>query len=225
TIQHALARGIEAVFQLEQGEILVEPTPDTENRNALLFYEAAEGGAGALAQLPGHTGKLARVAAMALEIMHYDRNSFDAARTDPARLAERGKPDCVAGCYRCVLSYFNQTDHEHIDRRDGHALAFLLRLEAFSGNPAAMDTASPRSGTGAECTVPPDDAPYELDGMHFEKIWRRARLIVIDEGAIGQDLHAGLVARGIRVLERPNDPADLADFEAERNRVLEDAYR
>ena len=43
TIQHALARGMEAVFQLEEGEILVEPTPSSDERNALLFYESAGG--------------------------------------------------------------------------------------------------------------------------------------------------------------------------------------
>ena len=222
TIQHALARGIEAVFQLEQGEILVEPTPSTENRNALLFYESAEGGAGALAQLSGRTDGLARVAEKALEIMHYDRASFGAARTDLAGLAERNKPDCVAGCYRCVLSYFNQPDHEHIDRRDDHALSFLLRL-AFSGSPSTMAASSPTAGTGAGSSVQPDDTAYVVDGVRFTNIWRRARLIVVDEGEIGQELRAKLVARGIRVLERPNDPAARVGFEAELNRLLEGA--
>jgi hypothetical protein len=40
TIQHALARGIETVFQLEEGEILAEPTPNRADRKALFFYEA-----------------------------------------------------------------------------------------------------------------------------------------------------------------------------------------
>ena len=51
TIQHALARGVEAVYQLEEGEIQVGPTPSRKDRRALLFYEAAEGGAGALSRL------------------------------------------------------------------------------------------------------------------------------------------------------------------------------
>jgi hypothetical protein len=41
TIQHALLRGIEAVFQLEQGEILAEPMPSREARSGFLLYEAA----------------------------------------------------------------------------------------------------------------------------------------------------------------------------------------
>ena len=35
TIQHALARGVEAVYQLEEGEILGEPTPSRKERLGL----------------------------------------------------------------------------------------------------------------------------------------------------------------------------------------------
>ena len=36
--------------------------------------------------------------------------------------------DCVAGCYKCLLSYFNQPDHSLIDRRDPAAKRFLIEL-------------------------------------------------------------------------------------------------
>jgi hypothetical protein len=51
TLQHALLRGIEIVFQLEEGEILGDPLPTRENRRAILFYEATEGGAGVLSRI------------------------------------------------------------------------------------------------------------------------------------------------------------------------------
>jgi hypothetical protein len=35
---------------------------------------------------------------------------------------------CVAACYRCLMSYYNQPDHELLDRRDEQARNFLLRL-------------------------------------------------------------------------------------------------
>ena len=214
TVQHALARGIEAIFQLEEGEILAEPTPSTEDRNALLFYESAEGGAGALAQLVSEAdGLIQTIAQKALEIMHYDPASFVAARADVGELAERGTPECVAGCYRCVLSYFNQPDHEHIDRRNHKALSFLLRL-------AHAEVIPCRPSVKADSLVPPDDTPLIVDGVCFPKVWRKARLIVIAAGEIDEKLRRKLISKGIRVLERSNDPATQAAFEAEISALL-----
>lgn len=39
-----------------------------------------------------------------------------------------GESTCEAGCYQCLLSYFNQPDHENIDRRNQDALKILLGL-------------------------------------------------------------------------------------------------
>ena len=72
TLQHALLRGIEAVFQLEEGEILAEPMPTRDERNGFLLYEATEGGAGVLTRLVAEPDSLADVAREALEIMHFD---------------------------------------------------------------------------------------------------------------------------------------------------------
>ena len=109
---------MEAVYQLEEGEILVEPTPSRKDRRALLFYEAAEGGAGALSRLTEEKSAFRTIARKALEIMHYDPASLeDAAVRGPSALVNVPDARCVAGCYRCLLSYFNQPDHELIDRR------------------------------------------------------------------------------------------------------------
>ncbi|MCK5749202.1 MAG: DUF1998 domain-containing protein, partial [Oricola sp.] len=72
TAQHALLRGIEIVFQLEEGEILGEPLPDRENRRAILFYEATEGGAGVLGRIMREPDLLNRVIREALALMHYE---------------------------------------------------------------------------------------------------------------------------------------------------------
>ena len=62
TLRHGLLRGIETVFQLEQGEILSESLPSREDCRAILFYEASEGGAGVLSRLAIEPDALARVA-------------------------------------------------------------------------------------------------------------------------------------------------------------------
>ncbi len=216
TIQHALVRGIESVFQLEEGEILVEPAPSSDERNALLFYESAEGGAGALAQLVSWNDGLMQVAQCALEIMHYDSASFGEAKGNPERLSETGEPACVAGCYRCVLSYFNQPDHELIDRRDPAALSFLLRLAHADHSDADQ---AQKSGT-SDHTPAPDEKPLVIEGMVFRNIWRSARLVVVEEGEGNEGILEKLVSKGVRVMERPADPGRRAAFDEELHEVL-----
>ena len=129
TLQYALKRGIEAAYQLEESELLAESLPDSKQRLGILFYEATEGGAGVLTRLATDPTALKRVARLALRNMHFDVPddpnapwpAFDA-RQDQAGT------HCVAGCYRCLLSYFNQPDHELINRRDEAALHTLWRL-------------------------------------------------------------------------------------------------
>jgi hypothetical protein len=129
TLQHALKRGIESHFQLEEAELLAESLPDPRNRTGVLFYEATEGGAGVLTRLVGEPGTLAAVARRALALMHYNV-TLESPAPLPAfdDLGDVAGTTCVAGCYRCLLSYYNQPDHELIDRRDSTVLRTLWRL-------------------------------------------------------------------------------------------------
>ena len=119
TLQHALVRAIETEHVLEAGELLGEPLPTRDNRKAILFYEASEGGAGVLKRLMDGPERWQRLAEVALDMMHY--------RIIDGRV-EAKDDACVAGCYRCVLSYYNQPDHELIDRRDDAVIDVLLKL-------------------------------------------------------------------------------------------------
>ena len=127
TVQHAILRGIEAVFQLEEGEMLAEPMPTREVRNGFLLYEATEGGAGVLTRLVSQEKGLAAVARRGLQIMHLAVGD-DSLPDSPSDLSDQPEAACVAACYRCLMSYYNQPDHESIDRRDEDARAMLLRL-------------------------------------------------------------------------------------------------
>ncbi len=133
TLEAALARGIGQEFQLEDSELAVEPLPDTENRQALLFYEASEGGAGVLRRLAEGQQELSSVARRALEIMHfsYNKDAADVSELDET-IDPNGKPPCVDGCYRCLLSYFNQPEHVYINRKDPEAVRLLLALARSS---------------------------------------------------------------------------------------------
>ncbi len=131
TVQAALKRGIEMTFQIEESELVAEPLPKQDDRKSLLFYEAAEGGAGVLTRLSTDPESLSLVAGKALEIMHFNVPSGPWDFQQLAQLEKKDELDnalCEAGCYQCLLSYYNQPDHENINRRDEDALRLLVAL-------------------------------------------------------------------------------------------------
>jgi hypothetical protein len=158
TAQYALERGIETTFQLEDSELTSEALPDNGNRGRILLVEAAEGGAGVLRRLATEPAALPRAAAEALRICHVDP---DTGAEDPDA--------CVRGCYRCLLTYGNQTAHERIDRR---AVIRLLRAlaagctspltPATSGTPAPRPADAPGAHRGAD---PPAAASSRVEQL------------------------------------------------------------
>lgn len=204
TLQHALLRGIEMTFQLEEGEVLSEPLPSRDERNALLIYESTEGGAGVLARLVSEPGALRRVIDAAIQICHFDLEHFEAHGRAADALQDKGDPKCVAGCYRCLLSYYNQTDHDVIDRRSLQFHDLLSRLSRVeldtttTAGEAATDNDF-AAALKAHGLPPVDGKPYDIEGQQVVHIWREHKFAVISpelEQAIGQ----ALVDRGIAYL-------------------------
>jgi Domain of unknown function (DUF1998) len=131
TLQAALKRGIEMTFQIEESEVVAEPLPTHEDRKAFMFYEAAEGGAGVLTRLATDPAAMAQVADAALRLLHHNAPTGNWTFADLPSLEQKttgGANICEAGCYQCLLSYFNQPDHEHINRRNEEALQLLVAL-------------------------------------------------------------------------------------------------
>jgi hypothetical protein len=186
TVQHALLRGIEAVFQLEQGEMLAEPMPTRDVRNGFLLYEATEGGAGVLTRLVGEEGGLATVARTALQVMHLTVGDGPLP-AGASELADQPGTACVAACYRCLMSYYNQPDHEVLDRRDETARELLLRLargrttsrpNRRSHFPAPVDGEDSQEGRwlaeAARRGIPAADAePLVAGERRLRLVWRR----------------------------------------------------
>ena len=143
TIEAAIMRGIVQVFQVEDSELIVEALPNSSNPNAIMIYEAAEGGAGVLTRLVSDSALIGEVAKTALATMHY--KNLTANTVEEIIASEEKKPDgyaiCEAGCYQCLLSYYNQSDHEIIDRRDPDSVNFLLQLTKAGVNTAGSEQA------------------------------------------------------------------------------------
>jgi Lhr-like helicase len=216
TLQHALARGLDMVFQLEEGETLSEPTPSTANRRAILAFEATEGGAGVLGRLINQPDSLARVARAALELMHLDNIDAAIAAGDPALLRDVEGAECVKGCYRCLLSYYNQPDHELIDRTNVEALRILLRLGRSTVTPqrAGSSGDNPWANALRRWGLPiPDSTPLALDDVSLPLVWRSylvvAATVPLPRKAMEAASAAGFVV--FNIPDRPGDspPADL----------------
>ena len=102
-LMYALKRAIEAVYQLESSELAVEPLPGNTGDHAwsrLLFFEAAEGGAGVLRRLATEDGQLRIVARKALELLHFNPDTGE-----DLHRAQYAREDCAQACYDCLLSY------------------------------------------------------------------------------------------------------------------------
>lgn len=102
TLQHALKRAIESVFQVEPNEIGVSMMGDPACPNILL-YEAAEGSLGILSQFVDDTTTFRGVIERAEQVCRFDDEEYKA----PAS-------------YDDLMSYYNQRDHQRLDR-------FLIR--------------------------------------------------------------------------------------------------
>jgi superfamily II DNA/RNA helicase len=98
TLQYALKRAIENLFQLEPNELGVVSLGADETPNILL-YEAAEGTLGVLAQFVESQEVFRKVIEEAIRLCRYD----DAEYKGPAS-------------YDDLLSYYNQREHKIIDR-------------------------------------------------------------------------------------------------------------
>ncbi|MCL4761658.1 MAG: DUF1998 domain-containing protein [Burkholderiales bacterium] len=216
TVQYALKRGIEAVFQLEESELLAEPLPDRKDRKGVLFYEATEGGAGVLTRLVHDEDALARVAHAALRAMHYNVPDFGQPMPAPDALADVRNADCVAGCYRCLLSYFNQPDHLILNRQDKLAVGILLHLASSKTSLAAPTpspveaTASPSRSTGFDAAAhglpAPDAHDVEVAGSRAHAVWRPQRVAVLTQGADPMPW----TQKGVQTVHWPNDAVPQA---------------
>ncbi|AUT67029.1 DEAD/DEAH box helicase [Paraburkholderia hospita] len=168
TLQYALKRGVEAVYQLEESELMAEPLPTRDNRQSILFFEAAEGGAGVLTRIATEATAMSAVAVKALEVMHFlppTQGSPWRRETLAEELDHDANPICEAGCYRCLLSYYNQPDHTLIDRKDRDAGGLLLDILC------RLTRASTVQGSQGRTPEQHDAELSRTAGSSLEKTW------------------------------------------------------
>ncbi len=211
TLQHALKRAIERVFQVEPNEIGAVAVGDPDAPNILL-YEAAEGSLGILSQFVEGVEIFHKVIEHAIEVCRYDDEKY----LGPAS-------------YDDLLSYYNQRDHKVIDRhliQDALEKLRICTIE-IQANPAfknydehyqamlrGLDTSSSTERTFLEYLYKnglrlPDVAQKRVEGLYAQpdfyyepRIWVFCDGTPHDEPAVQRDdevKRQAIIARGDEV--------------------------
>ncbi|MDY0020819.1 MAG: helicase-related protein, partial [Anaerolineae bacterium] len=121
TLLYTLLRALMVAFNLDESELggFLSPVGDAVGDVAqrIIIYETAVGGSGVLAAL-GEPGRLAVLVQRARELLH------------------EGDPEggCEKACYACLLSFYNQRDHDYLDRQ-----AVLPWLQALAAPEAVSE--------------------------------------------------------------------------------------
>jgi hypothetical protein len=242
SVKSAIKRGIEVAFQLDGSEIAAELMPNEESAIALLLYESAEGGAGALSRLVESASALQAVAKTALEICHW---RWDGEMPALEAQLVNADPECEAGCYRCLLGYHNQRDHDLIDRQLPELKQWLLDLArcelvgqgGVDGRSTILERLKDLAGSGLEKLWLdtlynhghhlPDNAQQEVPG-HFvtpDFTYKQACAVVFIDGPhheqplqqrLDQQKRQALIDAGITVVVFTQDttawPAVLSEY-------------
>lgn len=132
SLQAALKSAIQAVYYVEDRELRAEALPNRDERRSILLFEDNAGGAGVLRHLARDSAALARVAEVALDILHFDRDGTDRG------VDTRGEA-CGQACYDCLLSYMNQRDHRIVDRHLARDVLVRLRAATVEVSSANVD--------------------------------------------------------------------------------------
>ena len=113
TMQYALEKAIEQLYNIEPVEIATRLMGSEENKNIMLF-ESSEGSIGVLKDIARNPVKLKEIFRKAYEICGYDFES-----------KKDHFPNRAKASYDDLLSYYNQMDHLKIDR---HSIIKSLEL-------------------------------------------------------------------------------------------------
>lgn len=121
TLAHTLLRALLVAFNLDESELnsFLAPGVDPQIPQRIILYETTVGGSGVLSSL-AEPGRLTQTIARARELLH---------ESDP----EGG---CEKACYECLLSFYNQREHDVLDRRA--VMDWLRSLDRLHVEPAEI---------------------------------------------------------------------------------------
>ncbi len=170
TLQYALGRAIEKIFQVESNEISTELMGDGPHPN-ILIYESSEGSLGVLSQFVEDPNNYSKLIEEAISVCRYDEPDYK----EPAS-------------YEDLLSYYNQPFHDKINRfliKDALEKLKACSLEIITSNVFGnydehyrklLEMIDPNSSTERKFLKYlydnnlrlPDNAQKRLDGIYVQ---------------------------------------------------------
>jgi hypothetical protein len=133
TLRYTLEQALSVTMELDEREIdgFISDVPDHPDRRRIVLYETAEGGTGAVQSLT-EAPRLQAVIRSAMEVLHHGE--------------EEG---CETACYECLLTFYNQRDHEDLDRT--LVLPFLEEMSTLDIETDHADTSTRLDDLKAQC--------------------------------------------------------------------------
>ena len=150
---------------------------------------------------------ISEVARTALGLMHFENIDAAVASGDASLLTEKADDACVRGCYRCLLSYFNQPDHEQIDRGSEEVTQLLVDLargRTVLERRAAPDGASSPWLKAFEAAGLPqvDTIGLSFAGAEAEFVWR-GHFVAATTEAVSADMANEAANKGWELVALP----------------------
>jgi len=101
TLGQAIIEGVQISMNMDVDEVryFLMPVPENQKQSSIILYETSEGGAGILESIVNRS-TLHEVVRQALTILH-----------------EYEEKKCDRACYECLCNYYNQFDHDILDRK------------------------------------------------------------------------------------------------------------
>jgi superfamily II DNA/RNA helicase len=129
SLSYAIKRGIERLFQVEENEIGVRVLGTMEKPN-ILIYEASQGSLGILSQLILEPVRMKELFTESYRCMHF--NPITKEETDLGKTLPKAT-------YQDLLSYYNQRDHEILNRHNIKEVLEQLMDCDYSPNQGSND--------------------------------------------------------------------------------------
>jgi hypothetical protein len=134
---------------------------------------------------------------------------------EPFKLGGIAETDdaCIAGCYRCILSYFNQPDHELINRRSDNVISLLCDLTSACESKSTQDSSAGPWDEALQKWGLPEPSTLSIKGISLRLFWPAKAVLAVPGGA-SSDLVNEAAALGILdVIDLPDQPAEQAPDE------------